>query len=106
MKLFSRILGKGQPLLIVHGLFGMSDNWQSLAKRYADFFEVHLIDQRNHGRSPHSNEFSYQHMSNDLFEYVKNHQLEDIVLMGHSLGGKTAMQFAVSNPEMLSHLDS
>ena len=104
MKLFSRILGKGQPLLIVHGLFGMSDNWQSLAKRYADFFEVHLIDQRNHGRSPHSNEFSYQHMSNDLFEYVKNHQLEDIVLMGHSLGGKTAMQFAVSNPEMLSKL--
>ena len=59
MKLYSRVFGEGQPLLIIHGLFGMSDNWQSLAKRYADYFEVHLIDQRNHGRSPHTDEFSY-----------------------------------------------
>lgn len=82
----------------------MSDNWQSLAKRYADFFEVHLIDQRNHGRSPHADEFSYHHMSKDLCEYVKDNELDNIILIGHSLGGKTAMQFAISFPEFLSKL--
>ena len=70
MKLFSRVLGEGQPLLIIHGLFGMSDNWQSLANLYSDYFEVHLIDQRNHGRSPHADEFSYLHLSNDLHQYI------------------------------------
>lgn len=104
MKLYSRVLGEGQPLLIIHGLFGMSDNWQSLAKRYADYFEVHLIDQRNHGRSPHADEFSYLHLSNDLHQYIIDNQLNDVVIIGHSLGGKTAMQFAVSYPELLSKL--
>ena len=104
MKLYSRVLGEGQPLLIIHGLFGMSDNWQSLAKRYADYFEVHLIDQRNHGRSPHADEFSYLHLSNDLHQYIVDNQLIDVIIIGHSLGGKTAMQFAVSYPEFLSML--
>jgi len=104
VKLYSRVLGEGQPLLIIHGLFGMSDNWQSLAKRYADYFEVHLIDQRNHGRSPHADEFSYLHLSNDLHQYIIDNQLNDVVIIGHSLGGKTAMQFAVSYPELLSKL--
>lgn len=104
MKLYSRVLGEGQPLLIIHGLFGMSDNWQSLAKRYADYFEVHLIDQRNHGRSPHADEFSYLHLSNDLHQYIVDNQLNDVIIIGHSLGGKTAMQFAVSYPEFLSKL--
>jgi len=104
VKLYSRILGEGQPLLIIHGLFGMSDNWQSLAKRYADYFEVHLIDQRNHGRSPHADEFSYLHLSNDLHQYIIDNQLSNVIIIGHSLGGKTAMQFAVSYPESLSKL--
>ena len=104
VKLYSRVLGEGQPLLIIHGLFGMSDNWQSLAKRYADYFEVHLIDQRNHGRSPHADEFSYLHLSNDLHQYILHNQLNDVVIIGHSLGGKTAMQFAVNYPELLSKL--
>ena len=104
MKLYSRVLGEGQPLLIIHGLFGMSDNWQSLAKRYADYFEVHLIDQRHHGRSPHADEFSYLHLSNDLHQYIVDNQLNDVIIIGHSLGGKTAMQFAVSYPEFLSKL--
>ena len=104
MKLYSRVLGEGQPLLIIHGLFGMSDNWQSLAKLYADYFEVHLIDQRNHGRSPHADEFSYLHLSNDLHQYIIDNQLNDIIVIGHSLGGKIAMQFAVSYPEFLSKL--
>ena len=104
MKLFSRVIGDGQPLLIIHGLFGMSDNWQSLAKLYSDYFEVHLIDQRNHGRSPHADEFSYLHLSNDLHQYIVDNQLNDVIIIGHSLGGKTAMQFAVSYTEFLSKL--
>ena len=104
MKLYSRVLGEGQPLLIIHGLFGMSDNWQSLAKWYADYFEVHLIDQRNHGRSPHADEFSYLHLSNDIHQYIVDNQLNDVIIIGHSLGGKTAMQFAVSYAEFLSKL--
>ena len=104
MKLYSRVFGEGQPLLIIHGLFGMSDNWQSLAKLYADYFEVHLIDQRNHGRSPHSEGFSYQHLSHDLYQYITDKQLENPIVIGHSLGGKTVMQFAVSYPEQLAKL--
>lgn len=104
MKLYSRVLGKGQPLLIIHGLFGMSDNWQSLAKLYADYFEVHLIDQRNHGRSPHTDEFSYFYLSNDIHQYAIDNKLSDFIIMGHSLGGKTAMQFAVSYPKFLHKL--
>ena len=104
MKLYSRVLGEGQPLIIIHGLFGMSDNWSSLAKLYADFFEVHLIDQRNHGHSPHANEFSYLHLSNDLHQYITDNQLNDVIIIGHSLGGKTAMHFAVSFPELIHKL--
>ena len=104
MKLYSRVLGEGQPLLIIHGLFGMSDNWQSLAKRYADYFEVHLIDQRNHGRSSHADEFSYLHLSNDLRQYIIENELNDVIIIGHSLGGKTAMQFSITYPELLSKL--
>ena len=104
MKLYSRVLGEGQPLIIIHGLFGMSDNWSSLAKLYADFFEVHLIDQRNHGHSPHANEFSYLHLSNDLHQYITDNQLTDVIIIGHSLGGKTAMHFAVSFPELIHKL--
>lgn len=104
MKLFSRIMGSGQPLLIVHGLFGMSDNWQSLAKQFSEYFEVHLIDQRNHGRSPHSDVFNYPAMAADLVEYIGHHQLKKVLLMGHSLGGKTAMQLAVNYPDLLDKL--
>ena len=104
MKLYSRVLGEGQPLIIIHGLFGMSDNWSSLANLYADFFEVHLIDQRNHGHSPHANEFSYLHLSNDLHQYITDNQLNDVIIIGHSLGGKTAMHFAVSFPELIHKL--
>ena len=75
MKLFSRVLGEGQPLLIVHGLFGMSDNWQTLAKQFAAFFEVHLIDLPNHGRSPHTDDFSYSHMCEDIKEYISSRKI-------------------------------
>ena len=104
MELFSRVIGRGQPLIIIHGLFGMSDNWQSLAKQFSQFFQVHLIDQRNHGRSPHSTDFSYEVMSQDLLEYIEDHRLQDVFLLGHSLGGKTAMFFATQYPKYVQKL--
>lgn len=89
MELHSLILGEGDPLLILHGFLGMSDNWKTLGKKYAeDGFQVHLIDQRNHGKSPHSDEFSYELMANDVVEYCESHDLKNIILMGHSMGGK------------------
>lgn len=104
MKLHYRKLGKGQPLVILHGLFGSSDNWQSLAKKFAENFEVYLVDQRNHGHSPQSDEFNYELLSNDLFELITDLQLENIILLGHSMGGKTVMCFAQNHPEFISRL--
>jgi len=105
MILHSQILGKGDPLLILHGFLGMGDNWRTLGRRYAeDGFEVHLIDQRNHGRSFHRPEFSYQLMSGDLLAYCNEKSLDKVRIIGHSMGGKTAMQFATSHPDLVSHL--
>lgn len=105
MKLHSVILGKGKPFLILHGFLGMSDNWNTLGKQFSkEGLEVHLIDQRNHGKSPHSDEFSYELMADDLKEYCEEHQLEDILLMGHSMGGKTAMLFACQHPSLVEKL--
>jgi pimeloyl-ACP methyl ester carboxylesterase len=97
--LHSIILGKGEPLLILHGLFGMSDNWKTLGMRFAEDYEVHLIDQRNHGRSFHAEDFSYELMVQDLLEYISHYQLDQVNIIGHSMGGKTAMLFAVNYPE-------
>lgn len=103
--LHSTILGSGQPLLILHGLLGMSDNWKTYAKNISNHgFEVHLIDQRNHGRSFHSSEFSYKLMAQDVAKYCDYHRLERCVLLGHSMGGKTAMNFAGLYPERLHKL--
>ena len=105
MKLHSTILGEGRPFLILHGFLGMSDNWKTLGKQFAkDGFEVHLIDQRNHGKSPHSDEFSYALMAEDLKEYCDTHNLKDIILMGHSMGGKTAMLAACEYPGLVEKL--
>ncbi len=104
MNLHFKKIGEGQPLIILHGLFGTSDNWITLARRFAESFEVYLIDQRNHGRSPHSDEFSYDLMASDLLEFIQNHNLENPIVLGHSMGGKTAMNFAVHNPTLLSKL--
>lgn len=102
--LHSLILGEGQPLVILHGFFGMGDNWKSLANKFAAEFEVHLIDQRNHGRSFHSDDFSYDLMVEDLLFYCKHHRLKKINLSGHSMGGKTAMLFAVKHPHLINKL--
>ncbi len=102
--LHSKILGKGQPFIILHGFLGMSDNWKTLGNKYAENYEVHLIDQRNHGRSFHSEEFSYQLMAQDLKNYITHYQLDNCILLGHSMGGKTAMQFALDFPEKIAKL--
>lgn len=102
--LHSKILGNGQPFLILHGFLGMSDNWKSLGNQFAKNFEVHLIDQRNHGRSFHSDEFSYALMAADLKNYIDHYNLENCIILGHSMGGKTAMQFALNNPLLVSKL--
>ncbi len=99
MKLSFRKLGKGKPLFILHGLFGSSDNWQTLGKQFAENFTVYFIDQRNHGRSPHSPEHSYKLMCEDLLQLIQDENLDKVMLVGHSMGGKTAMYFAVAHPE-------
>lgn len=91
----------GQPLIILHGVFGSLDNWLSISKILAEKgFKVYLIDQRNHGRSPHSDEFSFELLSADLHEFITLHEIKDPVLVGHSMGGKTVMKYAVTHPEV------
>lgn len=102
--LHSKIVGEGKPFVILHGYFGMGDNWKSLGNQFAQNYEVHLVDQRNHGRSFHSDNFDYELMVEDLYKYLNHHKLEDIVLLGHSMGGKTAMLFAVEYPELVDKL--
>jgi esterase len=104
MKLFCRKYGNGPPLIILHGLYGSSDNWVTIAKNLSDTFTVYLPDQRNHGQSPHSNKQDYDSMRDDLFELVNDLSLRKFFLAGHSMGGKTAISFALKWPEMLNGL--
>ncbi|MFD2517799.1 alpha/beta fold hydrolase [Salinimicrobium flavum] len=105
MKLHATVLGEGKPILILHGFLGMSDNWKTVGKELAGAgYEVHLIDQRNHGRSPHSEEFNYLVMARDLKEYIDSHSLANCILLGHSMGGKTAMTAAALFPHILDKL--
>jgi pimeloyl-ACP methyl ester carboxylesterase len=101
MKLFFRKYGNGPPLIILHGLYGSSDNWVTIAKNLSDRFSVYLPDQRNHGQSPHSKIHDYESMSDDLYELVNELKLKKFFLAGHSMGGKTAIAFALKWPEML-----
>jgi pimeloyl-ACP methyl ester carboxylesterase len=104
MELFYRKEGTGSPLVIVHGLYGSSDNWINIGKRLAEKHTVYLIDQRNHGRSPFSNSHTFNDMRNDLEEFFKKHNIEKATLLGHSMGGKAAMWFAVDFPEKVEKL--
>ena len=106
MKLFYRHFGEGQPLIILHGLFGISDNWVSIARRLGEHYEVFVIDQRNHGQSPHSSTFNYFAMVDDLLEFMDDHQIVNPILIGHSMGGKVAMNFALEHPQKVHRLIS
>ncbi len=104
MKLHYREIGEGKPFVILHGLFGFSDNWQTHGKRLSEYFRVIMVDLRNHGHSDWSDEFSYELMAADLKELFDDLKLEDTILLGHSMGGKVSMKFAQLYPELLEKL--
>ncbi|APY11290.1 alpha/beta hydrolase [Seonamhaeicola sp. S2-3] len=105
MILYSNIIGEGKPFIILHGFLGMSDNWKTLGRQFSQQgFQVHLVDQRNHGRSFWDENFNYEILAEDLKNYCKAHNLNDIVLLGHSMGGKTAMMFSALYPNLVSKL--
>jgi esterase len=108
MKLFFREYKAATPqaptIIILHGLFGSCDNWLTQAKLLCSDYNVYTLDQRNHGLSPHSEVFDYKAMAEDLNEFIEDHQLKNLIVIGHSMGGKTAMNFALAHPEKLSAL--
>ena len=107
MELFFRKYGEaGPPLIIVHGLYGSGDNWVSIARELSDRFEVFVVDQRNHGQSPHSEVHDYPSMREDLREFMDSQGIKKAVLIGHSMGGKTVMSFAEGWPERVQSLIS
>lgn len=105
IKLHATVLGEGQPFLILHGFLGMSDNWKTLGTKFAEAgYQVHLLDQRNHGRSPHTPEMNYEVLAQDIYDYCQTHNLTDIILLGHSMGGKAAMLTAGKFPDLIKKL--
>ncbi|MEM6318342.1 MAG: alpha/beta fold hydrolase [Bacteroidota bacterium] len=104
MQLNYKSFGEGYPLIILHGLFGTLDNWQTIAKKLATQFSVYIVDQRNHGRSPHDDAFSYPTLADDLQEFMEQQWIYEAHILGHSMGGKTAMQFALNYPDLVNKL--
>lgn len=104
MNLFYREYGSGQPVIILHGLYGQSDNWVTVGRKIADQFHVFIPDQRNHGQSPHTTIHSFPAMADDLAQFIEDHEIENPVLIGHSMGGKVAMTYALENPGKVNKL--
>ncbi len=96
--------GKGFPLIILHGLLGSLDNWQTVGRKLSEKFRVFIVDQRNHGKSLHTEEFNYHLLSQDLLRFMELHQIKKAYLMGHSMGGKTVMNFALQHPDRVEKL--
>lgn len=104
MRLFFQKYGQGSPLVILHGLFGSFDNWHMLSRPFAPHFKVFALDLRNHGRSPHSEIFHYEAMANDVREFLDDQGLPPAFVIGHSMGGKTAMRLALDHPGLIRRL--
>ena len=104
MQLNVKTLGQGPGLIILHGLFGSLDNWMSHARKLAESYSVYLIDQRNHGKSPHSDSWDYPIMAEDLYHLMDQEGIYTSHILGHSMGGKTAIQFAMQHPERIDKL--
>lgn len=105
MKLHFRKYGRGKPLIILHGIFGISDNWVSFGKKVAELgYEVFIPDQRNHGRSPHHHALTYYALVDDLAEFIEQRKISMPVILGHSMGGKVAMRYTLENPELVKAL--
>ena len=104
MELNHKVFGEGDPVIILHGLFGMLDNWQTIAKKLAEDYMVYIVDQRNHGRSPRRDEISYPLMAEDLATFMESQWIHSAHIVGHSMGGKTAMQMAMDFEDMVETL--
>jgi esterase len=104
MRLHYESYGEGPPLIILHGLFGSLDNWRTISRKFGRYYQVFTLDLRNHGRSPHSDDFNYPLMAEDLRGFMDEHSLRSVCLLGHSMGGKAAMQFAVTYPDRVEKL--
>lgn len=106
MLLNNQVSGSGNHVLIVlHGFLGMLDNWKSFAKRMdQNKYQIHLVDQRNHGKSFHNNLFNYEILATDLKNYIDHYKIKKFSLIGHSMGGKTAMMFSSMYPELIKKL--
>ena len=105
MILNSKIIGKSSNcIIILHGLFGSLDNWFSIGKELSNTHQVHLVDLTNHGKSFHVNDHNYELMSKDLYNYIKYHQIKNISIMGHSMGGKVAMYFSIHYSQLIKKL--
>lgn len=105
LELNYKTFGQGEPVIILHGLFGTLDNWQTIARQLAENHSVFILDQRNHGRSPHADVHNYPAMAEDLRQFMEAHWMYDGAnVIGHSMGGKTAMQFALEHPDLVKKL--
>lgn len=104
MELFFRKLGSGPPLIILHGLYGAGDNWYSIARELSSSYTIYLPDQRNHGNSPHHHIHDYKTLSADLNRFMRRHKLSKAILMGHSMGGKTVIEFGLNQPEKVEKM--
>ena len=104
MKLFYRTLGDGKPFMILHGLFGSSDNWMTYARHWSERYRVILPDLRNHGQSPHSDTMDYPSMAADIRELMDDLNIESVILLGHSMGGKIGMTMADKYPGTIEKL--
>lgn len=99
MNLNYKVSGEGEPLIVLHGLFGMLDNWATVGRELSQHYQVFLVDQRNHGKSPHSTDFNYELLAEDIDSFMADMDLTQAHLIGHSMGGKSVMQFAQKHPE-------
>lgn len=105
MELFFRQYGEGRPLIILHGLLGIGDNWVTFAKEISGLhYHIYLPDQRNHGHSPHHPVFNYYALTDDLHEFIEQHHISEPIILGHSMGGKVAMRYTLENPEKVGKL--
>ena len=104
MELNYKEIGQGRPLIILHGFMGSLDNWQTLARKFGENSKTFIIDQRNHGQSDHNEEMNYKVLSSDLNEFIEKHRIKNPTILGHSMGGKVAMRFALDYPEKVHSL--
>ncbi|MCE1200111.1 MAG: alpha/beta fold hydrolase, partial [Marinilabiliales bacterium] len=105
MILHYRKYGEGNPnLVILHGLYGASDNWISIARKLENHYTIWLPDLRNHGSSPHLPTHTYRDLVQDVADFFQQHELNEVILLGHSMGGKVAMLLASEYPEYIRHL--